>query len=1450
MSTTSLRFKLFIVTLSVFSCLFWGIFCLYLPSGESTSEAYDWHAYERVGFPDIKAELGEARGDNARARMEHELRRLQDPQTGVIPPDIRRKELAKAALMPRREQQPSKNGALNRATWTGRGPVNVGGRTRALGIDLDFNGTSNRKILAGGVSGGMFLSEDDGASWRLTTSPADLASVTALAQDPLSRNVWYYGTGELLGNSASNGGTSFLGQGIFKSTDGGESWAQLAATTEGALTSFDNIFDRVWNIAVDPTNGNVFAAVFGFIMRSTDGGQSWFVSLGPENQPFGSATDVAIASDGTIYATLGRNGTSGVTLFGVFQSKDGGVNWTDITPPDYGADPWRQVLGVSPSNPNIVYVLAQLNQMGDKAADHGFFRFDASTNTWTNLSSNVPDVTTPDPSGNQPLDGNASFSSQGGYDLLVSVKPDNPNVVWIGGTNLYRSVNGGVTFELVGGYAGPYTFGSYTRHHPDQHSMAFYPNNPSAMISGHDGGLSSTSNALQSPQAWISLNNGYLTSQFYAVAVDPEPGSDFVVGGLQDNGTWSSVSSNPDVNWSSEFSGDGGFAAIAPGGLPYYVSAQLGFILRASVSDNTLVGSVVGPAGGQDYLFIAPYLLDPNDARIMYLAEGNRVWRNSNLDAIPVGNGSTTQINWTPLTGSVDPSIAFVTALGVSKSPANRLYFGGTDFQFTTRIIRVDAPASNGPGVDITPPGITSGSFPSSIAVNPENGDEVVVTFSNYNVPSIWRTTDGGATWTDIEGNLGGDDGPSVAWSLVMPTASGTVYFLATSTGVYSTESLNGSNTTWVQEGAQVIGNVDTDMLIGRPEDGLVIAATHGRGVFSATLDGTSGGGVLASVQDQVFLEARPGEVATGTLEIRNTGSVKLRYTVNLSEPGKNTRSRNTGTLENKITHASKSPPKRNRQAGKEGMKGRAGAVTTPDPAGERSFLSAGEDFLIYDDGNDSPDDFWGFGDGVRALFWGNEFVAEGADFILDGFEFYMRTESALSNEVDLAIYDDAGEILESGTLTFDTSPDGGWYGVFIDPPLTIPAGETFFIEIGADETIMFPAGIDRSAQVSGNSFYRTETGAYRNLTEDVDSGFEQGAFLVRAEGTIGEQANQPPNVLATVTAFEAVVGEEITFDASASTDPDGTIVSYQWEFGDGNGSDQAVATHAYSSAGTYTAIVIVTDDDGDTAGATGEIAVTGVANQPPVAIINVSASSADINETITFDASQSTDSDGSILSYLWNFGDGVESFNQVASHAYTVPGTYNVTLTVTDDNGATGQSSSQVAVSSSLVRLAVTPASGTLAPGASALLDVSFNTAGLPENTYQGVVTVSSASGTINVPVSVFVSSTVSSEGEEVSVSALRLNPNYPNPFTRETTMQYELPEEAQVFVEIFDLNGRRIRSIDQGFRASGLHEVSWNALDDSGIPVVSGLYLYRLVVNEPGGDVAFKTGTMTLVR
>lgn len=1414
----------------------------------STSPTLSPRDMERVGFPDVKSAIGEEQGDNALARAAYEFRRLREPATDLIPKNIRARELAHARMIPQREAFASKNSVA--ANWSARGPNNVGGRTRALAIDLDFNGMGNRRLLAGGISGGMYRSENDGESWQLTTSLGDFASVTAIAQDPLNRNIWYYGTGEVLGNSASGVGAPHHGQGIFKSTDSGATWTQLQSTLS-TINSFDSVFDRIWSLAVHPSNGAVFAAVHGMILRSDDGGNTWGRVLGPEGPPFGLITDVTIASNGNVYATISNNG-AGVTDFGIFRSTDGGASWANISPPTLTSDPWRQVIATAPSDPNTAYLLVQNVQAGATAGDHSLYRYNAASNGWTDLSSNLPDVTQPDGNGNAALEGNASFSSQGGYDLVIAVKPDDPNTFWIGGTNLYRSTNGGQNFTLVGGYASPYTYGAYDSHHSDQHAISFYPNDPNAMLSGHDGGVTKSVNVLATPTVWEDLNNGYLTSQFYAVAIDPTPGSDLIIGGLQDNGTWSTESTNSQASWFREFSGDGGYAAIAPGGLPYYVSSQLGNVIRASVSDNQLVGSAIAPAGGQNFQFITPYLLDPNDPRVMYMAAGDLVWRNSNLDAIPPGNGQPTQVNWTALTGASIQG-AVVSAIAVSKSPANRLYIGVTDFQFTTHLIRVDAPASNGDGVLITPDGITQGSYPSSIGVNPDNADELIATFSNYGVPSIWYSNNGGASWSSIEGNLGGDDGPSVSWALIMPTASGTIYFVATSTGVYSTESINGTGTTWLQEGGGVIGNVDVDMLVGRPEDGLIVAGTHGRGVYSANLQGTAGSGVLAADVNELMIAAQPGDIATGTFELQNTGSIKLGYSITFDSPGKTLAK--PGLTRHKLKNADQPLVRKRTVASKTGasnlqIKARPlGAPSTDSDALPR-LLAAGEDRITYDDGNQTSDDFWGFGDEELGLFWGNDFLADGFDFQLERFEFFMRTESELDNEVWVAIYDDLGESLISGTVSLETSTNGAWFEIFWNDPIPIADGETFFIEIGASDNIQFPAGIDSDAAVPGRSYFASLGEDYVNLQE-TNSGFENGAFLIRPIGTLGGGQNQPPEVDAVASTFDAVVGEIITFDATASTDPDGQIVSYLWDFGDGNTSSDAVTTHAYSAPGIYSVSITVTDDDGDTDTAGADITITSAANQAPVAVIQTSSTSAGVGESIAFDASQSSDSDGQIASYLWNFGDGVESAQAVTQHAYTEAGVYNVSLQLTDNGGATGQTSTQIQIIDQTVRLSATPLKGTLTPSGSALISVQYDTNGLEEGTYEAQLIISSVTGVLTLPVTILVNRSVSNEDDPSTPSRFILAQNYPNPFNPETVIQFELPVSTQISLAVFDLSGRQVRLLADGIRAAGAHQVRWDARDDAGNEVASGVYFYRLVADADQAQRSnVLTGKMTLVR
>ncbi|ARA94718.1 hypothetical protein AWN76_017195 [Rhodothermaceae bacterium RA] len=1120
-------------------------------------------------------------------RMAYEHRRLADPRTGRIPADIRARELARARHLPDRAALAAAKGRPA-AAWAFRGPVNVGGRTRALAVDLDYDGTTNRRILAGGISGGVYLSTDGGQTWTMTSSLEAHPSVSTLVQDPNDRSVWYYGTGEFLGGSAGGIQGSHLGQGIFKSTDGGLSWTQIPISglfgPQNDPVAFDDFFDIVWSLAIHPQRSVIFAATYGGILRSTDGGSTWQQVLGRSQSPFSTATDVVIASDGAVYATLSRNG-GGFDEYGVFRSTDHGVTWTDITPPALAADPYRMVLGAAPSDAATVYLLAQINQQGATAPDHQLFRYEAGANAWTNLSANLPNVTENDDRGNPPASGNASFSSQGGYDLIVRVKPDDPDVVWIGGTNLYRSTDGGQTFELVGGYAGPYDYTRYPNHHPDQHALVFLPNDPNTVISGHDGGLSITNDALQSPQQWTSLNNGYVTTQFYTVALDPQPGSAFLLGGLQDNGTWGSDVADGQADWIELGSGDGAYGAIVTGGDTYYVSSQFAFVIRGAFVDGQWRSSLVQPAiPNPQFLFVTPFELDPNDERVMYLAEGDAVWRNSNLDGIPQGNVQPTSINWTELSASAVPNTQ-VTALAVSRAPANRLVFGATDYQGVTRIIRVDDPAANGAGTDITPPGATQGAYPSSIAMNLDDADEMLVTFSNYGVPSVWYTTDGGQTWVDVEGNLGGDDGPSVRWAAVVPSGTGVLYFLATSTGVYATETLAGTNTAWALEGAGVIGHAVVDMVRARPADGLVVAATHGRGMYSASIEpGTGGGTAIAAVSvPRVRIDVAPDGRASAAFEIRNNGTAPLTFSLQAVQP--------SAVTERRAALPGLMPPGARRNPSQ-----RAAAPSRARPAGLRppAFTAppaAATDVLALDDGDASADDFIGFGDG-SFFYWGNDFALDGADFRLEQIQFFMRTELVFSNTVDVTVYDDDGTALVTGLLSLGLAPEGNWFTVTLNTPLSFSDGDGFFVEIGARSGQDFPAGADTDAAVPGHSYYYDP-----DLDEYVSlatlQGFENGAFLVRAVGTRSTvEPNQPPNVSAQVSTFTAEVGQTITFDASGSTDPDGEIVAYLWDFGDGTTSAQAVTTHAYTAAGTYGIAVTVTDDDGASSRATGEITV------------------------------------------------------------------------------------------------------------------------------------------------------------------------------------------------------------------------------------------------------------------
>ncbi|MFH1052504.1 MAG: T9SS type A sorting domain-containing protein [bacterium] len=825
---------------------------------------------------------------NQKARYEWELMRLKDPQTGRIPYDAFQQSLAYAQTLPGSPQNSAnKKEQLLSENWNLRGPINIGGRTRALALDvLDEN-----IMIAGGVSGGMWRSVDGGKNWVKTTKPEQLQSTSCIAQDKRDgkENVWYVGTGEYF-----NIYGGLRGDGVYKSTDGGESWFQLESTLSNSPQSWDG-FDYVWNIVKDHTRNDsdivLTATAVGAIRRSTDGGDTWKTILGGFGNSYSWFTDIAISYAGIYYATLSQKTfgeTASSAVKGIYRSTDG-ISWNEITP-DFIPEKYdRVVIAISPSDENQVYFLAETpgtgkltrNTRGDSLW-HSVWKYtyingdgSGEGGTWEDRTAGLP----------CPPRIRSQFNSQGGYDLVIGVKPDNPEVVFIGGTNLYRSTDGFRTEENtthIGGYCWDdtscYEIYTYTNHHADEHAIMFLPSDPNVMFTGSDGGVAKTYNNLKPHVDWESLNWGYYTTQFYTCAIDHAiVGSQEIIGGLQDNGTL--YTNSPDLNrdWTSPAGADGFHCAIADSGKAHYSSNNTSFqpfikIWRKVLDEDgePVISTRIDPIGVTDMIWNTPFRLDPNDTRRMYLAGGKMLWRNNNLDLIPVEDRKdSTSIGWDSLSyaraDSNNPSAyrdERITAVVVSKNPANIVYYG-TSYG---RLFRLDN-ANEG---DPVPVNITDNQFPKlsnigCVAVNPHDANKVFCVFTNFNTKSIFYSEDGGQGWIDVSGNLeqypsGGGAGPAVYWVEILPVEGAYRYFSGTSTGLYSTSFLDSAYTVWQQEAATDIGNAMVYMLDSRESDGYLTAASFGVGMYSANYTG------LSHRPDKPIL-LYPGNDTTGVLE-------------------------------------------------------------------------------------------------------------------------------------------------------------------------------------------------------------------------------------------------------------------------------------------------------------------------------------------------------------------------------------------------------------------------------------------------------------------------------------------------------------------------------------------------------------------------------------------------------
>ena len=328
-----------------------------------------------------------------------------------------------------------------------------------------------------------------------------------------------------------------MGDGIYKSTDGGLTWAVIPTTTQNDNTDLGD-FGLVSEIVIDNSNTEareMYAASLSKIIRTTDDFTTYSEVLGANNTGF-SYSDLAITRNGLLIATIANNVNNGPNAQeGIYKSDDG-ITWININPPAGLPSSYSRIeIAFEPQNEDVFYAVGS----------DFLLRHTLSTGEWVALTPNLGIST----------DSGQGHNAQGGYNLIAGVHPADANTVFIGGTNLLRSTSGFTTSAdrvNIGGYRqdnNANSFPRYNNHHPDQHALAFYPSDPNKMLTGSDGGVHRTANNLavgnDSPVNWESLNNGYLTSQVYALDFYRfDRGDELLVAGMQDNGTWGAIEDN------------------------------------------------------------------------------------------------------------------------------------------------------------------------------------------------------------------------------------------------------------------------------------------------------------------------------------------------------------------------------------------------------------------------------------------------------------------------------------------------------------------------------------------------------------------------------------------------------------------------------------------------------------------------------------------------------------------------------------------------------------------------------------------------------------------------------------------------------------------------------------------------------------------------------------------
>ncbi len=775
-----------------------------------------------------------------------------NPQTGKTSPE--NIQNLQKELKSKRGNAKSAPGDSQSNPWIERGPNDIGGRTRA--ILFDPNDSSNRRVYAGGVSGGLWVNNNITSStsqWsRVQNVPGNL-SVTSLTVDPRNSNIWYMGTGEQY--TAGD----VVGNGVYRSVDGGSSWQALTIPAAGGGNinfNANNLFisgifyvnDIVaWNNTAQ-NRTELFVGVgahsygdaagpanwLGFqtagLYRSIDGGSTWN-RIESTNMRFDFRgtdysyipNDFEIGADNTLWmgtiTTPGIGGDGGGRVF----SSTNGATWTQVT---VLADANRVELETSTTDANKIYALTQ----GVSDPIHIYRTTNKFGNVTATALPNDADAGIPD---------NDFTRGQAFYDLMIEADPNNDDIVYVGGIDLFRSTNSGNSWSQISKWSNNSGLASLpvSLVHADQHAMTFRPGNSNQAIFGNDGGIfyASSLSTASSSNVFGARNNNYNVTQYVKAGIGPN-GTGDVVGifsaGAQDNGSQAFRNASAGINGSEELSDGDGF---------YTFVDKDGEYMTATFTNNNIYKFNLPWDGRGRRQGGATTLLRENSGDFVnqmgydsdrdYLLSNATVRNADNtstfaIKTIDVANNRNANITNTLLTSKPTAFIA---------SPfANATWYVGTATGGLLRLTGVGVGSAN--WTEITTPFVGS---VSSVRLG-ATANDIMVTIHNYGVTSVWLTSNGGTSWTSKEGDL-----PDIpVRDILQNPLDRTEVILATQLGVWVTKNFDATNPNWSQAyngmSDASVTSFDYWAVNGDDNNNKIIASTYGRGVFTGSFTSNS----------------------------------------------------------------------------------------------------------------------------------------------------------------------------------------------------------------------------------------------------------------------------------------------------------------------------------------------------------------------------------------------------------------------------------------------------------------------------------------------------------------------------------------------------------------------------------------------------------------------------------